>query len=63
MLFYERNTGWASGYHQLSTIKVKVAAREGSLPAHTDGETLSTQAVQLRMELKANQIELMVKPA
>ena len=31
--------------------KVKVTTFEGTLPAHADGETLSTQATRLRMEL------------
>jgi hypothetical protein len=41
----------------------KVTAPVGILPAHANGETLSTHATRLGIELKAKHIELMVYPS
>jgi YegS/Rv2252/BmrU family lipid kinase len=40
------------------TRSIVVTALEGSLPAHTDGETLCTEGQQLKMEILSRQIEI-----
>lgn len=42
--------------------RVVVTALEGTLPAHTDGETLCTDGQRLEMELLPHQIEVITRP-
>jgi diacylglycerol kinase (ATP) len=45
------------------TSRITVTAREGTLPAHADGETLCIDGQQLSMEILPQQLELVYSPA
>jgi YegS/Rv2252/BmrU family lipid kinase len=44
------------------TRRISITAVEGVLPAHADGETLSTEGLQLTMELLPAQIDMICQP-
>lgn len=44
------------------TVRIKVSAIEGTLPAHADGETLCTEGHQLEMALLPRQIDIITTP-
>jgi diacylglycerol kinase (ATP) len=64
MMIMKGTHGQSPAVQQLRSSKVMIKALDGHLPAHVDGETLCTDAKELKVELFPQAIELVTtKPA